>query len=275
MGWLGKIIGGTLGFFLGGPLGLIAGAVFGHMIDKSSEFEESNDSQDYQRTQNDGSNYSQNDYSRRFFFNTGYGRSQMVFFVGAFSMLAKLASADGTVSENAKRKVSEFMVNDLHLASQSYYNAVNIFNNALEQSVTFESLADQFYSNFRNSPSILQLMIDIFYRVANADGVVSKNEERLIEYAARRFQIPQSVLDSIKLRYGVSSTPSKAYAVLGLTESATEAEIKKAYRKLILEFHPDTVAAKGMADEFKEYATKKFREIQEAYELICKERGIK
>lgn len=275
MGWLGKIIGGTLGFFLGGPLGLIAGAVFGHMIDKSSEFEESNDSQDYQRTQNDGSNYSQNDYSRRFFFNTGYGRSQMVFFVGAFSMLAKLASADGTVSENAKRKVSEFMVNDLHLAGQSYYNAVNIFNNALEQSITFESLADQFYSNFRNSPSILQLMIDIFYRVANADGVVSKNEERLIEYAARRFQIPQSVLDSIKRRYGVSSTPSKAYAVLGLTESATEAEIKKAYRKLILEFHPDTVAAKGMADEFKEYATKKFREIQEAYELICKEREIK
>ena len=243
MGWLGKIIGGTLGFFLGGPLGLIAGAVFGHMIDKSSEFEESNDSQDYQRTQNDGSNYSQNDYSRRFFFNTGYGRSQMVFFVGAFSMLAKLASADGTVSENAKRKVSEFMVNDLHLAGQSYYNAVNIFNNALEQNITFESLADQFYSNFRNSPSILQLMIDIFYRVANADGVVSKNEERLIEYAARRFQIPQSVLDSIKLRYGVSSTPSKAYAVLGLTESATETEIKKAYRKLILEFHPDTVAA--------------------------------
>ena len=50
---------------------------------------------------------------------------------------------------------------------------------------------------------------------------------------------------------------------------------KKAYHKLILEYHPDTIAAKGMADEFKEYATKKFREIQEAYENICRERGIK
>lgn len=278
MGWLGKIVGGTIGFFLGGPLGLIAGAVFGHMIDKSSELEGGDDYQDsrgFQNARNNGSNYSQGNYSRRFFFNTGYGRSQMVFFVGAFSMLAKLASADGTVSENAKRKVSEFMVNDLHLSGQSYYNAVNIFNNALERDVTFESLADQFYSNFRNSPAILQLMIDIFYRVANADGSVSRNEERLIEYAARRFQIPQSVLDSIKRRYGVVGNTSKAYAVLGLTENATEAEIKRAYRKLILEFHPDTVAAKGMADEFKEYATKKFREIQESYETICKERGIK
>lgn len=272
MGWLGKIVGGTIGFFLGGPLGLIAGAVFGHMIDKSSELEESDG---FGGAQNNGPNDSHNDYSRHFFFNTGYGRSQMVFFVGAFSMLAKLASADGSVSENAKRKVSEFMVNDLHLSGQSYYNAVNIFNNALQQNVSFESLADQFYSNFRNTPSILQLMIDIFYRVANADGVVSGNEERLIEYAASRFQIPQSVVDSIKRRYGVSSVPSKAYAVLGLTENATEAEIKKAYRKLILEFHPDTVAAKGMADEFKEYATKKFREIQESYEIICRERGIK
>ena len=62
---------------------------------------------------------------------------------------------------------------------------------------------------------------------------------------------------------------------MGLTEDASEAEIKKAYRKLILEYHPDTVAAKGLADEFKEYATKKFREIQEAYETISKERGIK
>ena len=58
-------------------------------------------------------------------------------------------------------------------------------------------------------------------------------------------------------------------------EDASDAEIKKAYRKLILEFHLDTVASKGMADEFKDYATKRFREIQEAYEQISKERGIK
>lgn len=66
------------------------------------------------------------------------------------------------------------------------------------------------------------------------------------------------------------------YKVLGITQTATEAEIKKAYRKLILEYHPDTVASKeNTSKEYKEYATRKFREVQEAYEQICKERGIK
>ncbi len=259
MSILGKIVGATIGYFLGGPLGLIAGAVFGHMFDTSSSASESQSSR--------GSN-------AYFFRNTGYSRSQMVFFVGAFSMLAKLASADGSVSEGARRKVDEFMVRDLKLTGQSYSYAQSIFNQALSQNVSFENLADQFYENFRTSPQFLTLMIDIFYRVAMVDGRISANEERLISYAVRVFNLAQSVHDSIKRNYNVKGS-SKAYAVLGLTESATETEIKKAYRRLILEFHPDTVAAKGMADEFKEYATKKFREIQEAYESICAERGIK
>ncbi len=258
MSWLGKIVGGIIGFSLGGPMGMIAGAVFGHMFDKSSEY-----------------NASANSQNRSYrFVNTGYNRSQMVFFVGAFSMLAKLATADGPVTDNARRKVNEFMVNDLHLSGQSYEYAQSIFNQALNQNITFENLADQFYENFHSSPQILNLMIDIFYRVALVDGRMSSNEERLIDYAVRAFRIPDSVHDSIKRNYNVKGS-SKAYATLGLPETATEAEIKKAYRKLILEYHPDTIAAKGMADEFKEYATKRFREIQEAYETICRERNIK
>lgn len=268
MPWLGKLIGATIGFFLGGPLGMIAGAVFGHMIDKSGGLQGGGDSE--QR----GSSFRFGDSDRYYFFNTGYNRPQMVFFVGAFSMLAKLSAADGQVSEAARRKVDEFMVNDLHLSGSSYQYAQSIFNQALSQNSSFENLADQFYQNFRNSPQLLNLMIDIFYRVAMVDGRISANEERLIDYAVRAFHIPESMHDSIRRNHHVKGS-SKAYAVLGLTESATEAEIKKAYRKLILEYHPDTIASKGMADEFKEYATKKFREIQEAYETICKERGIK
>lgn len=260
MPWLGKIIGGTLGFFLGGPLGMIAGAVFGHyMIDKASA---------------EGSEDGNSDGRRFYFVNTGYNRSQMVFFVGAFSMLAKLASADGQVSDAARRKVNEFMINDLGLTGQSYDYAQGIFNQALAQNSSFENLADQFYENFKGSPQLLNMMVDIFYRVAMVDGRISANESRLIDYAVRVFRIPESIHDSIRRKYNVRGA-SKAYAVLGLSENATEAEIKKAYRKLILEYHPDTVAAKGMADEFKEYATKRFREIQEAYETICSERGIK
>ena len=255
MGWLGRVLGGLIGFYLGGPFGMIAGAVFGSMFDKSSDVGQ--DQQSFFRN------------------NVGYNRSQMVFFVGAFSMLAKLAEADGQVSESARRKVHEFMINDLYLTGQSYQYANSIFEQALHQNSTFEDLADQFYENFRTSPQLLQMMIDIFYRVALSDGRISSNEEKLIDYACRRFNIPESILDSIRRKYRYNNVSSKAYAVLGLTESATNEEIKKAYRKLILEYHPDTVASKGMAEEFKEYATKRFREIQEAYEAISKERGIK
>ncbi len=260
MAWFGKIIGGILGYSIGGPLGMIAGAVFGHMLDKSAEMEKDGSSGDRR--------------GRYYFYNTGYNRSQMVFFVGAFSMLAKLASADGQISDAARRKIDEFMTRDLNLSGQSYDYAWSIFNQALNQDSSFENLADQFYENFRQSPQLLTLMIDIFYRVALVDGRMSPNEERLVDYAVRAFRLSEAMHESIRRRYNVKGS-SKAYAVLGLTENATEAEIKKAYRKLILEYHPDTVASKGMADEFKEYATKKFREIQEAYETICRERNIK
>ena len=263
MSWIGKILGGLIGFFLGGPLGMIAGAVFGHMYDQSRSLSDDSDQEDY---------YSGNRFY--YFRNTGYSRSQMVFFVGAFSMLAKLASADGEISDGARQKVNEFMTGDLGLSGQSLQYARSIFDQALSQNVSFENLADQFYSNFRTSPQLLSLMLDIFYRVAMVDGRLSQNEERLIDYAARAFHISDSMHDNIRRNRNVHGAP-KAYAVLGLSENATEAEIKKAYRKLILEYHPDTVSNKGLADEFKEYATKRFREIQEAYETICKERGIK
>ncbi len=68
---------------------------------------------------------------------------------------------------------------------------------------------------------------------------------------------------------------SKAYSILGLPESATDDEVKKAYRKLTLEYHPDTIAGKGLGPEFTEFAASKFREVQQAYEEICKERNIK
>jgi DnaJ like chaperone protein len=80
----------------------------------------------------------------------------------------------------------------------------------------------------------------------------------------------------MKNKYSTESFSDKtAYAVLGLSKDATESEIKKAYRKLSIEYHPDTIASKGLPEEFSKMATQKFREIQTAYEKIKKERNIK
>src|SRR6056297_496869 len=168
MGMMGKLIGGTLGFVLGGPLGAIAGAAFGHTIDKSSEVG---------RT---GTGYGSSAGTSGGFGGMGgfasaaspQQRAQMTFFVGAFSMIARVAAADGSVSDAEVRKVREFMQHDLQLDPQSRSVAERIFRSALANSQPFEQLAQQFFDEFRGQPQILELLIDILYRVAAEDGGV-------------------------------------------------------------------------------------------------------
>ncbi|NBK20537.1 MAG: molecular chaperone DnaJ [Spirochaetia bacterium] len=251
MAWMGKLFGGTLGFMFGGPLGMIAGIAFGHMFDKAGSLvpgEQYHASQD---------------------------QSQMMFFVGAFSMLARIASVDGAVTASERQKVQEFIRTDLRLGSREEEAAWNVFNAALVGEGTFEQFASQFYQNFAHAPNILQLMVDIFYRVASADGKVISSEEALIRRAALIFRLPAAFVDALSRNYGgFASAGERAYATLGLTKAATNEEVKRAYRKMSIEFHPDTLAAKGMGEEFLNHATAKFREIQGAYDSIKQERGM-
>ncbi len=254
MAWLGKIIGGTMGFFIGGPLGLIAGIAFGNLFDSSN-------------TQSDSSRISSF---------SSIDQTQMVFFVGAFSMLAKMVTSDGSMVSSERQKIEEFITRDLKLGQEGRNAALKVFNAALGNSGSFEQFAIQFYQNFAHERSLLELMMDVLVRVAAADGDISAPEMSLINSAAKIFRINESLLASIIKRYSsISASPSKAYSVLNLTPDASIDEIKKAYRKLSIEFHPDTVASKGLPEEFTRFATEKFRAIQEAYETIKKERGIK
>ncbi len=235
----------------GGPLGMIAGIAFGHMFDKAGSLTPglADASQD---------------------------QSQMMFFVGAFSMLARIASVDGAVSEKERQKVQEFIRTDLRLGPFEEEAAWKVFDAALVGEGTFEQFASQFYQNFALAPNILQLMVDIFYRVAAADGRVTSSEEALIRRAALIFRIPSSFVDALSRNYGgVASAGDRCYAILGLTKDASNEEVKRAYRKMSIEFHPDTLAAKGMGEEFLNHATAKFRDIQGAYDAIKQERGIR
>jgi DnaJ like chaperone protein len=258
---MGKLIGGALGFVLGGPLGLVAGIAFGNLFDRSTA---------------EGSSSSES--AERFYAGrqdlTREQQAQMVFFVGAFSMLARIATVDGRLLPEEQRKVQEFIDNDLKLDAQSKAAAMRVFHAALSGGGTFNQFAVQFHQNFSHEPALLELMIDIFFRVAVADGNLSAAEDQLIREAATIFRIPAGLYESIKQRYEGGGTVAQAYATLGLAKDATVEEIKKAYRKLSIEFHPDTVSSKGLPEEFTKFATEKFREIQSAYEAIKKERDI-
>lgn len=248
MGIIGKLVGGAIGFALGGPIGAIAGAVFGHTFDNKP----------------DGGTP---------FMNLSYGESsQITFFVATFSMLGKLARTDGQVSRAEVDAVRQFMAYDLNLSQESQQVALNIFHTAQESADSFESFASQFYGQFHVQPQMLELMMDILLRVSVADGGINTSEERLIQSAASIFGFSSAQYDRIRSRY--VRNVNKYYAVLGCSHTDTNEQIKKQYRKLVSEYHPDKIIAKGLPDEFIKFAHDKFNEIQQAYEAVKKERGI-
>lgn len=250
MGWLGKMVGGTIGLALGGPLGAIAGAAFGHMFDAEGS----------QRLLPDTEGLSQE------------GQSQVTFFVAAFSMLAKLARVDGQVTDAEIASIRRFMTHDLRLNAESQKMGEKIFNTALQAPQTFSEFAHQFQRQFHDRPELLQLMVDILIRVSVADGALHDSEEDLILQAVKIFRISEADYHKLKSRY--VSVSNKYYAVLGCNPDDSDETIKKQYRKLVRDFHPDTIASKGLPDDFIKFANDKFREIQEAYEEIKKERRM-
>jgi DnaJ like chaperone protein len=250
MGWLGKVVGGTIGFALGGPLGAIAGTAFGHMFDA------------------DGEQY----YSDERPSLSSDERAQMTFFVASFSMLAKLAKADNRVSDEEIRTVENFMAHDLNLNTESRNFAINIFRAALDSPETFQDFARQFHDQFRYQPRLLEMMIDILMRVSMADGTISEIENSLIRDAVRIFNFSEDAYSKLTLSH--VQDVEKYYAILGSTRDDSDQEIKSRYRKLVQEYHPDKIASKGLPEEFNKFAHDKFREIQEAYDVVKKERGM-
>lgn len=282
----GGIIGGFVGFFLGsfvgGPLFGIIGAVIGSSLGRGLNVVESR-----------GGFNSQ----------AGTSGSDNMFFVSLFSMLGKMAKADGYVSDSEMAAIKQFMIRDLNLDSQLQAQAMNIFNNSMTSPESFEQYAQQFYIRFRGRPQFIQLMLDALLRVAYADNKIHQAEQHLLDSAVRIFRVPSYTYESLKNRYAsgsssqssgssssynsysggysgssssssYSSSSSLNYAVLDCTPQSSDADIKKAYRKKVSEFHPDKIAAKGLPAEFTKFANEKFREIQEAYDEIKKARNL-
>ncbi len=251
MGWMGKLVGGTIGFALGGPLGAILGGAFGHAFDTGADLDTAVKRQRLSTIEQD----------------------QLTFFVAAFSMLAKLSQADGQVTPEEINSVEGFMQDDLRLDSGSRNAAANIFRTALAAPGTFDDFARQFYGHFHHQPQLQELMIDILLRVAVSDGSMSQAEETLILSAVNTFGFSAERYRQLKSKYAL--TVDKDYAVLGCDPQDSDDQIKRCYRQRVQEYHPDKIAAKGLPDEFTRFAQDKFREIQSAWERIKDARGIR
>lgn len=255
MSWWGKIAGGAFGFMLGGPLGAALGAVLGHQFDKGV---------------GGADRISLNDQEW----------VQAAFFTATFSVMGYIAKADGRVSKS-EIALAERVMDQMRLNDEQRRTAIELFNRGKSESFSVDEALDQLRKVSHRSRNLLRIFLEIQIQAALADGVVDDAEYQALFHIAERLGFDQSqirrLLDMLQAggaRGPADSGPSleDAYRTLGVSPDASDDEIKKAYRRLMNQHHPDKLVAKGLPEEMMEVATEKTQSIKAAYERIKESR---
>jgi DnaJ like chaperone protein len=241
MGRFGKWIGGGLGWAVGGPIGGLLGFLVGSIVDNTTV-----------RT-------------------STYTTGEEMTTPGAFSaslmvLIAAVMKADGQVLKSELDYVKQFFVRQF--GRESAAEATMMLRDLLKQDIPVRDVCYQISRNMDYS-SRLQLL-QLLYGVSLADGNIHPSEIEIIDTIAGNLGISSSDQLSIKNMF-VPETDS-AYKILEIGRSATNDEVKKAYRRMAMKYHPDKVIHLG--EEYRKAADEKFKKVNEAYERIKKERNM-
>jgi DnaJ like chaperone protein len=251
MAKFGKWIGGGLGWAVGGPIGAIFGFVVGSIFDGSPE---------QIQQQGPGTGYTGRP--------TGYsGRTTTGGYVMSLLVLvAAVMKADGKVLKSELDYVKRFMVQNFGEASAT--ESVKMLRDILQQTIPVNEVCRQIQQNM-NYSARLQLL-HFLYGIAQADGQVDIAEQQMIAQISRQMGISDSDYQSIQAMF-VPDTDAD-YKILEIAPSASNDELKKAYRRMAMKYHPDKVSHLG--EDFQNAAKEKFQRVNQAYENIKKERKI-
>lgn len=257
--WWGKIIGGLIGLIRGGFAGAVIGFVFGHLVDRFlSGF-------------------------------AGVKATREAFFDALFGTLGHLAKADGRVSE-AEIRMAEELMRRMQIAGEERQRAIRLFNQGKRPDFALEGALRPFVQHSMMRPDLRRMFLEVLFDAAFFAGPPSAAEQAVLQRVARAFHIPPLWFAAMmQARAGgaagaqqgrpgrgiVRGTLEQAYAHLGLTPQASDAEVKRAYRKLVAQYHPDKLVSRGLPEEMMEMARTRVREINVAYEQIKQARGIK
>ena len=240
MGNFAKWIGGGLGWVLGGPIGVLIGFLLGSLVDSITT----------QSIQVNEGRTTPGDYA-----------------ISLLVLIAAVMKADGKVMKSELDFVKKFLIQNFGV--EGTQEALTILKDLLKQEIPVEDVGEQIAQNVDYS-SRLQL-IHFLYGLSHSDGRMETAELNLIQRISVSMGITTSDNESIKSMF-LANTLDTAYKILEVEPSASNEDIKKAYRKLAVEYHPDKVAYLG--EEFRRAANEKFQKLNEAYEKIKKERGI-
>ena len=249
-----KWIGGALGFAMGGPIGALMGFAFGSMFDGAEE-------DPSQRRINPGSGGRAAGYERY-----RHQTKQGDFAASLLILSAAVMKADGKHLKSELDYIREFFQRQFGDDQAAYH--MGVLKELLKKDIPLREVCGQI-KYFMEHPARLQLM-HFMFGIALADGHVHSSEERVISQMASYLGISSRDYQSIKAMFYKNDAAS-AYKILEIDKNVTEAELKKAHRKMVKKYHPDRL--KGLGETQMKAGESKFIEVQKAYENIKKEKG--
>jgi DnaJ like chaperone protein len=237
MGSFAKLIGGGLGWAFFGPIGGVFGFILGSMFDGVDN------------VKSVSSKSTQGDYA-----------------VSLLVLIAAVSKADGKILRSELDYVKKFLVQNF--GETGAKEALVMLKDLLKQEIPVYDVCEQI-SHKVNYSHRLQLL-HFLYGLGYADGQLSAPEEKILELIARGLKI--SIADRDSLRSMFKNTIEDLYKILEIDSTVSDDDVKKAYRKMAMKYHPDKVATLG--EDVKRTAHEKFQKLNEAYEKIKKERGM-
>ena len=183
-------------------------------------------------------------------------------------ILVHLIKADGKVDHREIQLITQFFQYNMGYNESQVKWIRDLINHSIKQSLPLEEICQEFKVQFPGEPRIL--LLELLYRVASSDEVISKSETQLIDKIVNLIGISTIDHNRIKNMFISHATKSEDYyAILGVSSTASPADLKKAYRDACKKYHPDKVQHLG--DEFKKVAEDKIKKINEAYDILIKQ----
>lgn len=251
------LVGALIGLFVRGFTGLVVGGLIGYLSSRIL----------------------------RVLLKKGIQSIQNRFLESTFSVVGAIAKADGVVTRD-EIQFAEGLFERLHLSAQQREAAKAAFNRGKAPDFDLEGEVDAFGRAVRYNPALIQFFLMVQLRAVAADGEIHEKEREMIVRIARQLRLSQREIDQLEAMLRAAARGGRipegpppqqeiddAYALLNVSPNASDDEVKRAYRKLMIEYHPDKLASKGLPDNMREFAEERAREINAAYDLIKKVRG--
>lgn len=252
MHWMGKFVGAALGFAVLGPAGSVLGALVGHHVD---------------------ARYSSADARR----------IQQLFFEVSFELMGRVAKLDGRVSESEIRSARQVM-DSMHLTPEQVRAAIERFTEGKRADYGLDRRTSELAEAFGGRRDLARTFVQLQVQAAIGSGEFTAAKRRLLSAVARELGLREGEVERIEATVmrqrgaggGASAlTLEDAYRALAVDPSASDGDIKTAYRRLMNRHHPDKLVAKGLPASMIDVAEQKTHEVRAAYERIKAHRGFK